>query len=214
MWLLPNDLNGTKLFRKLFQQKQCQAWTEEVREEERKRGHGASHFSLPGVSTLVAQSCLTLCDPMDCSPPGSCVNGILQVRILEWVAILFSRGSSQLRDWTQVSYIADRFFTIWATREALESGWWILNENVRKGRMTKGWNEGSKQSWEPRRTVPALIEVPWLDLNQLHFRAASPPISPSWELGYLKMSPCACPANLYWVCWGRGLISLVLQAQR
>ena len=43
---------------------------------------------------LVAQSCPTLCDPMDCSPPGSSVHGILQARILEWVAISFSRGSS------------------------------------------------------------------------------------------------------------------------
>ena len=51
----------------------------------------------------VAQSCLTLCDPMDCSPPGSSVHGILQARILEWVAISFSRGSSWPRDWTQVS---------------------------------------------------------------------------------------------------------------
>ena len=48
---------------------------------------------------------------MDCSPPGSSVHGILQARILESVAIPFSRGSSQLRDWTRVSYIADRFFT-------------------------------------------------------------------------------------------------------
>ena len=47
--------------------------------------------------------CLTLCEPMDCSPPGSSVRGILQARILEWVAIPFSRGSSQPRDWTQVS---------------------------------------------------------------------------------------------------------------
>ena len=67
---------------------------------------------------LVTQSCLTLCDPMDCSPPGSSVHGILQARILEWVAIPFSRGSSQPRDGTQVSCIAGRFFTIWATREA------------------------------------------------------------------------------------------------
>ena len=58
----------------------------------------------------VTQSCLTLCDPMDCSPPGS-VHGILQARILEWVAISFSRGSSQPRDRTQVSRIAGRFFT-------------------------------------------------------------------------------------------------------
>ena len=69
----------------------------------------------------LAQSCLTLCDPMDCSPPGSSVYGIFQARILEWVAIFFSRGSSQPRDWTQVSHIVGRCFTIWATREAPEN---------------------------------------------------------------------------------------------
>ena len=63
----------------------------------------------------VAQSCLTLCDPMDCSPPGSSIHGILQARILEWVAISFSRGSSQPRDWTQISWIACRCFNLWAT---------------------------------------------------------------------------------------------------
>ena len=68
---------------------------------------------------LLAQSRLTLCDPMDCCPPGSSVHGILQARILEWVAIPFSRGSSQPRDWTWVSCIADRFFTISTTREAI-----------------------------------------------------------------------------------------------
>ena len=55
--------------------------------------------------------------PMDFSPPASSVHGILQTRILEWVAIPFSRGSSQPRDQTWVSHIADRFFVIWATRE-------------------------------------------------------------------------------------------------
>ena len=69
----------------------------------------------------VSQSCLTLCDPMNCCPPGSSVHGILQARILEWVAISFSRRSSQSRDQTLVSCIAGRFFTIWATREALFS---------------------------------------------------------------------------------------------
>ena len=64
-----------------------------------------------------SQSCPTLCDPVDCSLPGSSVHGILQVRILEWVAISFSRGASQLRDWTWVSCIAGRRFTLWATRE-------------------------------------------------------------------------------------------------
>ena len=68
----------------------------------------------------VAQSCSTLCNPMDCSLPGSSVRGILQARVLEWVAIPFSRGSSLPRDWTQVSCIAGRRFTIWATREDQE----------------------------------------------------------------------------------------------
>ena len=65
----------------------------------------------------VTQSCLTLCNPMGCSPPGSSVHGILQARILEWVTIFFSRGSSQPRDQTQVSCIAGRHFILWATRE-------------------------------------------------------------------------------------------------
>ena len=63
----------------------------------------------------VPQSCLTLCDPMDYT-----VHGILQARILEWVTFPFSRGSSQPRNWTQVSSIAHRFFSSWATREAQE----------------------------------------------------------------------------------------------
>ena len=53
------------------------------------------------VCVLVAQSCPTLCDPMDCSPPGSPVHGILQARIREWVDMPFSRGSSQPRDPTE-----------------------------------------------------------------------------------------------------------------
>ena len=57
----------------------------------------------------VAQSCPTLCDRMDCSLPGSSVHGVLQARILEWVAISFSRGPSGLRDWTWVSR-----FNLWA----------------------------------------------------------------------------------------------------
>ena len=65
------------------------------------------------VCVLIAQWCLTLCDPMDQSPPGSSVHGILQARILEWVAISFYRGSSQSRDGTWVSCITGRLFTIW-----------------------------------------------------------------------------------------------------
>ena len=73
-----------------------------------------------GESVLVTQLCLTLCDPLDCSPPGSSVHEILQARILEWEAILFSRGSTQPRNRTWVFCIVGRFFTIWNTREALD----------------------------------------------------------------------------------------------
>ena len=71
-----------------------------------------------GSLVLVAQLYQTLCDPVDCSRPGSSVPGILQARLLEWVAISLSKGSSRPRDWTQVSCIAGGFFTNWAIREA------------------------------------------------------------------------------------------------
>ena len=66
---------------------------------------------------LITQLCLTLCDCLDYSPPGASVHEISQARILVWVAISFSRGSSQPRGWTQVSRIAGEFFTNWATRD-------------------------------------------------------------------------------------------------
>ena len=65
----------------------------------------------------VAHLCLTLCDPMDCSLPGSSVHGIFQAIVLEWIAISFSRGSSRPRDRTRVSHIVDRRLTVWATGE-------------------------------------------------------------------------------------------------
>ena len=78
----------------------------------------------------VVQSCLTLCDPVDCSPPGSSVRGILQVRILEWVAISSSRGSSRPRDQAHISSSGRRILyhlshlgspaTIWAPLSPVE----------------------------------------------------------------------------------------------
>ena len=70
------------------------------------------------VKVFVTQLYPTFCNPMDYSQPGSSVHGILQARILEYVAISFSRESSQPRGWTHISCLAGRFFTIWATREA------------------------------------------------------------------------------------------------
>ena len=66
---------------------------------------------------LITQACPTLCDPLDCNPPGSSVHGILQARILKWVAFPFSRGSSQPRYWIWVSCVTGRFFYHWDTRE-------------------------------------------------------------------------------------------------
>ena len=76
------------------------------------------------VKVLVTQLCLTLWDPTDCSLPGFSVHGISQARIVEWVAIPFSRGSSPPRDRTQVSCVAGRFFIISATWEALR---WLFS---------------------------------------------------------------------------------------
>ena len=68
---------------------------------------------------LIARSCPTLCDLVDCSPPGSTVRGNFHARILEWVTSPISRGSSPPRDRTPISNIVVGFFTIWATRETL-----------------------------------------------------------------------------------------------
>jgi len=86
----------------------------------------------------LSQSCLTLCNPVDFSPSGSSVPGLLRTRTLQWVAIPFSRGSSWLRDQTRVSCIADRFFTIWATREA-QAGY------AKKPTKRKAWTSSITQ---------------------------------------------------------------------
>ena len=73
-----------------------------------KQAHGTDGKA----KVLGTQSCLTACNPIDRGPPGSSVHRILQAEILEWVAICYSRGSSQPRDQIWVSHIASRFFTI------------------------------------------------------------------------------------------------------
>ena len=98
---------------------------------------------------LITQLGPTLCNPMDYSPPGSSVLRILQARILEWVVISFSRGSSWFRDRTQVSCTAGRFFSAWPTREAEE-----IEETEMKGTQIY---PGS-----PRKTPGPLLPLwPW-----------------------------------------------------
>ena len=92
------------------------------RRTELKASHLLTHKTLQSCSNQnsicccyhvsAAKSCLTLCNPMDCMPSGSSIQGIFQARILEWVAISFSRESSWPSYHTQVSCLADRFFTI------------------------------------------------------------------------------------------------------
>ena len=91
-------------------------------------------FNMMCAGGLVSKSCPTLATPWTvCGLPGSSVHGIFQARILEWVAISFSRGSSWPRNWTQVSCTIGRFFTSWATREAARESslnihnWMVVN---------------------------------------------------------------------------------------
>ena len=111
------------------------------------------------VRVWVAQLCPTLCDPMDSSPPGSSVHGIVQARILEWAAIPFSRGSSWPRDWTWVSHIAGRFF-IWDSLRFLISD--SLSEPLGKPKIleqvTIFSSRGSSQSRDP--TCVSCISLP------------------------------------------------------
>ena len=91
------------------------------------QSEASQDFKIACVESCKSASHICVSKPMDCSLPGSSVLGILHARILEWVAILFSRGSSLLRDQTQVSCIAVRFFTIWANREAL---CWVIFDHL------------------------------------------------------------------------------------
>ena len=87
------------------------------------------------MNVLVTQLRLILCDSMDCSPPDSSVHGNFQATVLEWVAISFSRGSSWPRDQTYDSWIAGRFFIIWATRRVRER-----EVSFMPVKFTDGWN--------------------------------------------------------------------------
>ena len=78
-------------------------------------------------SCVLSCSHVQLCDPMDCSMPGSSVHGILQAGRLGWIAMPSSTGSSQPRDQTHVSYIAGSLFTVWAPREALTFLYYLLS---------------------------------------------------------------------------------------
>ena len=106
---------------------------------------------------LVAQSCLTLCDPMDCSPPGPSVHGIAQARIRKWVTIPFSKGSSWSRDQTCTSCIGWWVLYHWATREAQ----WNMDQSLKivpyiywQGKMSP------TSHWVKQRSQPLQVQAP------------------------------------------------------
>ena len=103
---------------------------------------GAQNVSFSTLNSLceVAQSCPTLCDPTDCSLPGSSVHGIFQARVLEWAAISFSRASSRPRDQTQVSCIAGRCFTLWATRANIKTYNILIRNTIKSEHKVKYTN--------------------------------------------------------------------------
>ena len=110
------------------------------------------------------QSCLTLWGPMDCI-----VHGILQARILEWVAFPFSRGSSQPRDQTEVSWITGGFFTSWVTRESQVAAWAqikteFMNQRVKKEKkkMKEGERERERDQRSRKRENKEII---WANLE-------------------------------------------------
>ena len=119
---------------------------------------------------MKVKSCPTLCNPMDCSLPGFSIHGILQARILEWVAISFSGGSFWPRDQTRVSLIVGRHFITWATREVLT---WYLWLKMFPGTLVAGkksaFNEGDPDSIlglgsSPREEIGYPLQCSWASL--------------------------------------------------
>ena len=134
------------------------------------------------VKVLVAQLCPTLCDSVVRNPPGSSVQRIFQAKILEWVAVPFSRGSSQLRDQTLVTCTAGGFFTIWAVKDDM----YVLN--VISGK----WELSSNPHWEApqpatQESNPSLCSsAEWL---------LQRPEKP-WVLVLNPFLPCAAPRKV------------------
>ena len=128
----------------------------------------AVHVSWWKSESEVAQLCPTLWDRMDCSLPGSSVHGIFKTRILKWVAISFSRRSSLPRDWTQVSHIVGRHFTVWATREL--PSWWdyTLSQSSAILRYSPPWKKAQWTQWI------FMLGIVWYIGGQFHDIKLSP----------------------------------------
>ena len=170
----------------------------------------------------VTQSCPTLCDPMDCSLPGSSIHGIFQARVLEWVAIAFSRGSSWPRDWTQVSHIAGRCFTVWATREVqtwvwVNPGcwWWTGRPGVLQsmGLQRVGYDWATELNWTYKK--PYLKKVlrfkrKWYKMSILFFSYIYPNYGKVFVEIPLEISIFPNISQMLYICiWHMDYVSIV-----
>ena len=129
------------------------------------------------------KSCVTLCNPMDCSPPGSPSMEFPRQELWNGVAISYSRGSSQPRDQTWVSWIADRFFTVWATRAAL----WGMNSGHPWTAWLKQFGGGNKSISQRNKKVEKYL---WLLGDKMGERGG--PLSP------LLQNALQRPCSLFW----------------
>ena len=131
---------------------------------------------------LVALVVWLFCDPMGWCLPGASVHGILQARILEWVIIAFSRGSSWPRDWTRVSHNAGRFFTVWVTNAGLSSS--VMSNSLRPHglqptRFLCPWGFSRQEYWsELPCPPPGDLPIPGIE-----------PTSPALRVDSLQTEP-------------------------
>ena len=142
---------------------------------------------------------------MNCSPPGSSVHGILQVRILEWVAISFSRESSQPRDRTQVSCMTESFFTIWATGEAEKQEHSTVVGAVLEKPLKVSWPRRGQFSWleerRPKGNLGLRLEVKSISTQQdiadsTHQQTLPGPLPFSCSSQSRSQPPGICPPGL------------------
>ena len=166
--------------------------------------------SLIVVGALVAQSCPTLCHLMDCSPPGSSVQEILQARILEWVAISFSRGSSRPSNQIWVSCIAGGFFTIWATTEAhtaaCEDTRLSKFSATRAGAEQNQWSSHTHTLLTP--AMGSLINMTYSPPKQQPCQFNNLPLN-DWAFWWPRWPQLMCKTARTWIFKGKESWSLV-----
>ena len=173
------------------------------------------------VSSKSLQSCLTLCHPMDCTSPGSPVHGILQARILEWVAISFSRGPSWFKDQTCISGIAGRFFTTKAIGKPHLLFMWsetcsVMSDSLRPHGLCSPWNSLGQNTGVGSLS---LLQGIFILGHKLRMRNPCPNLFDLQRIGnslhlYSLLSIWGTkivPYSLYsagWLAWGKSFINM------